>query len=81
LELASAEARFAGASWTTVTNSLSVPGFTLFDAALDYTMERWRFAVNARNIGDRRYMNGCSNQYFCAYGASRAVAGSASYRF
>jgi len=78
---AGAGARFAGASWATATNSLSVPGFTLFDAALDYTMERWQFAVNARNVGDRRYVNGCANQYFCAYGASRTVVGSASYRF
>jgi len=76
-----AGAPFSGASWATVTNTLSVPGFTLFDAALDYTMERWRFAVDARNVGDRRYVNGCSNQYFCAYGASRTIVGSASFRF
>ena len=73
--------RYAGPSWGTVTNDLRVSGFTLFDATLDYTLERWRFGVNARNIGDRRYVNGCSNQVFCAYGSPRAVIGTATFTF
>lgn len=76
-----AGSRYIGSSWGTVTNTLHVPSFTLFDAALDYTLERWRFAVNARNLGDRRYVNGCSNAYFCAYGSPRAVIGTATFTF
>ena len=76
-----AGARYVGASWGTVTNTLRVPGFTLFDAALDYTLDKWRFAINTRNIGDRRYVNGCSNLFFCAYGAPRTVVGSATFNF
>lgn len=73
--------RFTGASWGTVANDLRVPSFTLFDAVLVYTIERWRFAVNAKNIGDRRFVNGCSNQFFCAYGTPRTVIGTASFTF
>jgi len=76
-----AGSRYAGPSWGTVANDLRVPGFTLFDAALDYTLERWRFALNTKNIGDRRYVNGCSNQFFCAYGAPRTVVGTATFTF
>ena len=76
-----AGARYVGPSWGTVTNNLRVAGFTLFDAALDYTLDRWRFAINTRNIGDRRYVNGCSNQFFCAYGSPRTVVGSATFNF
>jgi iron complex outermembrane recepter protein len=73
--------RYVGSSWGTVTNNLRVPGATLFDVALDYTLDRWRLAINSRNIGDRRYVNGCSNAYFCAYGAPRTVVGSATFNF
>lgn len=73
--------RYVGSSWGTVTNDLRVPSFTLFDAALDYTMEKWRFAINARNLGDRRYVNGCSNQFFCAYGSPRTVIAIATFTF
>ncbi|HMG02501.1 MAG TPA: TonB-dependent siderophore receptor [Edaphobacter sp.] len=74
-------ARFTGASWGTVANNLRVNGFTVFDTAVDYTLERWRFAVNATNVGNRRYVNGCSNIYFCAYGQARTVIGTASFNF
>lgn len=73
--------RYAGSSWGTIANDLRIAGFTLFDASLDYTLERWRFAVNARNVGDRRYVNGCSNAFFCAYGTPRTVIGTATFTF
>lgn len=74
-------ARFTGSSWGTVANDLRVAGFTTFDTAVDYTLERWRFAVNATNVGNRRYVNGCSNPYFCAYGQARTVIGTATFNF
>lgn len=76
-----AGSRYIGSSWGTVTNDLHIPGFTLFDIAIDYTMEKWRFAVNTKNIGDRRYVNGCSNQFFCSYGAPRTIIGTATFSF
>lgn len=76
-----AGARFTGSSWGTVANDLRVNGFTTFDTAVDYTLERWRFAVNATNVGNRRYVNGCSNPYFCAYGQARTVIGTATFNF
>jgi iron complex outermembrane receptor protein len=72
---------FTGGSWGTVANDLRVNGFTTFDTVLDYTLERWRFAVNATNIGNRRYVNGCSHPYFCAYGQTRTVIGTALFNF
>lgn len=76
-----AGAREVGRSWGTADNTLRVPGFTLFNASLDYTLERWRFAVNANNLGDRRFVNGCTGATFCSYGAPRSIIGSAAFHF
>jgi iron complex outermembrane receptor protein len=70
-----------GRSWGDADNSFQAAGFTLFDGALDYTRERWRFAVNARNIGNRRYVDGCYSSVDCAYGAARTVVGSTTFTF
>ena len=73
--------RFVGRSWGDANNSFQAAGFTLFDGALDYTRERWRFAVNAKNIGNRRYVDGCYSNVDCAYGAARTVVGSTTFTF
>lgn len=73
--------RFVGQSWGDAANDFRVAGFTVFDGAMDYTRDRWRFAVNAKNIGNRRYVDGCYSAYQCAYGAARTVVGSTTFTF
>ncbi len=48
---------------------------------VDYTLERWRFAVNATNMGSRRYVNGCSNAFFLRVRSARTVIGTATFNF
>lgn len=76
-----AGARGLGSSWADPANTLRVPGFALFDASVDYTRERWRFAVNLNNVGNRRYVNGCSGASFCSYGEPLSVIGTATLHF
>lgn len=73
--------RFVGRSWGDADNTFQAAGFTLFDGALDYTRERWRFAVNAKNLGNRRYVDGCYSSVDCAYGAARTIVGSTTFTF
>lgn len=74
-------ARFVGQSWGDSNNTIKVPGFTVFDGALDYTRERVRFAVNAKNLGNRKYVDGCYSAVQCAYGAAVTVVGSTTFTF
>lgn len=73
--------RFVGRSWGAANNSFEVANFTVFDGVLDYTRERWRFAVNAKNIGNRKYVDGCYSNAECAFGAARTVFGSTTITF
>ena len=42
-------------------NSLKVPSYTVYDAGLHYEMPNWRFALNASNLFDRKYVSGCQS--------------------
>lgn len=70
----------------------SLPGFfnpvvfksdssTLVDAILHYDLPEWRFAVNASNLFDKRYVARCAAVFNCTYGAGRQVIGTATYKF
>lgn len=60
-------------------NSLYVPSYTVYDAAVHYEMRNWRFAVNAQNIFDRRFVSGCQSENTCFYGNPRTVIATARY--
>jgi iron complex outermembrane receptor protein len=62
-------------------NSISVPSYTLYDAAVHYDMRNWRFAVNATNIFNRSYVGGCQSASVCIYGNPRTVIASARYNW
>jgi iron complex outermembrane recepter protein len=62
------------------TNTSWVPGVTVFDARVGYRVERWEFALNARNLLDKAYLVNCS--YGSCYPADRReLVGSAAYRW
>lgn len=64
-----------------VDNSLTVPSYTLFDAALHYELRNWRFALNATNLFNRRYVAGCQSDAVCMYGNQRTVIATAKYNW
>lgn len=62
-------------------NSITVPSYTLYDAAVHYETRDWRFAINATNLFDRRYVGGCQSSAVCIYGNPRTVIASARYNW
>jgi iron complex outermembrane receptor protein len=74
-------ARYIGPKWGDLANTFQSPGYTLFDGTLDYTMERWRLAVNSTNVLNKRYVSACGTATSCYYGAPRSVIGSVNFSF
>lgn len=74
-------ARYIGPKWGDGANTFQTPGYTIFDGALDYTLEKWRFSLNSTNLLDKRYVSACSTTSNCYYGATRAAIGTISYTF
>lgn len=48
-------------------------GSTLFDAVVRYDFGDWRFAVNAANLFDERYVARCTGPAGCFFGPARQV--------
>ncbi|WJF91899.1 TonB-dependent siderophore receptor [Paraburkholderia bonniea] len=71
--------RYSSSSAGGQDNSLSVPGYTVYDAALHYDVRSWRFAVNATNLFNRRFVTGCQSAATCFYGNPRTVLATARY--
>ncbi|WP_153102364.1 TonB-dependent siderophore receptor [Paraburkholderia hayleyella] len=60
-------------------NTLRVPGYTVYDAAVHYDVRNWRFSVNASNLFNRRVVTGCQSTSTCFYGNQRTVLATAKY--
>ncbi|MGN6229569.1 MAG: TonB-dependent siderophore receptor [Trinickia sp.] len=71
--------RYQSASAGAPDNSLTIPSYTLYDAALHYALRHWRFSLNVANMFDRRYVSGCQSYAICAFGNERTVLASAKY--
>lgn len=54
-----------------------VPSYLVFDAMVSYTMDSWRFALNATNLTDKTYVAGC--YWNCGYGEGRNIIGTVTY--
>lgn len=57
------------------------PAYTLLDAVLSYDHGHWRYALNANNLADKRYVPSPCYGRGCTYGAPRSIALNASYRW
>ena len=44
-----------GARFTSLTNRVTLPAYTTFDAALQYTLGQWDLDVNVKNLANRKY--------------------------
>lgn len=69
-------------------NTLKVPGYTLFDAAVHYDIphinslnDNLRLAVTATNLANKEYVASCYSYAWCWYGSQRTVQASATYRW
>ncbi|WPX80586.1 TonB-dependent siderophore receptor [Pseudomonas sp. MH9.3] len=83
-----AGARYVGSSWGDTANTLKVPGYTLFDAAVHYDIpnianprDNLRLAVNASNLANKEYVASCLSYSWCWYGSQRTVQASATYQW
>jgi iron complex outermembrane receptor protein len=78
--------RYIGDSFGDAANTIAIPGYALFDAALHYDLSyvdpRLRgvkLAINATNLSDKYYVATCTSLNACFLGAGRAVTGSIRY--
>lgn len=73
--------RYVGRSYADQLNNLKVPDYVLFDATVHYNWDRWRMAITAANLGDRRFVTSCQSANSCFYGEARRVLASLSYKW
>ncbi|EAS48825.1 TonB-dependent siderophore receptor [Aurantimonas manganoxydans SI85-9A1] len=71
--------RWTGKSYADLANTLEVPDFTVFDAAISYERGNWRGQVNVANLADKRYVASCNGETSCFYGDPRKVTASLTY--
>jgi iron complex outermembrane receptor protein len=62
-------------------NGLQVPAVELFDAMLAYETSAWRFALNANNLADKKYIASCLERGDCWFGTQRKTMATVSYRW
>jgi iron complex outermembrane receptor protein len=78
--------RYIGDSYGDLANTISIPSYTLFDAAVHYDLSNLdprlrgvKVAVNATNLFDKYYVASCTTLNSCFLGSGRAVIGSVRY--
>lgn len=81
-------ARFVGKKFGDSSNTIEVPAYTVFDAALRYDLGvlggRWQdatLALNVNNLFDRDYVAICTRATRCYFGAPRTVMATLTYRW
>lgn len=78
---AGAGVRYIGKQAGNDINSFDVPDYTLVDAAIYYQQGAWRFALNGRNLENKKYVAGCASLSACFTGDPRMVMVTANYSF
>lgn len=77
-------ARFVDSVKTSYDGSTKdLPGYTLFDAGIGYSIDKWRFQLNGKNLTSKRYYinNYQTTFYGNVVGAPRSVTASVKYAF
>lgn len=66
---------YVGARFTSLTNLVTLPGYTTVDAALQYTQGKWEVDVNIKNLLNRKYYVSAhgSNDNLILPGSPRAL--------
>lgn len=69
----------------TVTGANGTPevdAVTLYDAMIGYSLGKWDFSINGKNLTDKTYISWCrSLNNDCGYGELRSVVGDVRYHF
>lgn len=80
--------RYTGKSYGEVANALKIPDYTLLDLFVRYdfgkanpSLEGLSASLNARNIGDKRYVATCTATSACYYGQGRSLTARVQYRW
>lgn len=73
--------RYVGKQPGDFLNTFNVRSSTLFDAALYYAIRGWRFAVTAKNLADRQYVDFCNGIDSCNRGDPRTILGTIQYNW
>lgn len=75
--------RYQSETYSDDLNTITSPSFTLYDAAVHYEWDRFRFALNVQNLTDKEYTSSCftRNSLLCTFGETRAIRGSVLYRW
>ncbi|WOI13025.1 TonB-dependent siderophore receptor [Thalassospira lucentensis] len=74
--------RYLGSTFATDANNVKVPSTTLLDAGIHYDLDAYRFALNATNLTDERYVTSCADSTnSCYYGQGRTILASVKYRW
>lgn len=71
--------RYIDGFYGDLANTLKVPSTTLFDAAVRYEIDQWRFSLNAQNLFDKVYIGTCQSINLCRYGLRRSVMAKATF--
>ena len=61
--------------------SFAIPGYTVFDAAINYQGQGWRAALNVRNLADKTYYGGSFSNDLVTLGETRQVRLNVVYEF
>lgn len=80
--------RYTGHSYGDTNNTLSIPGYTVFDSFLRYDFgvahpqyDHLSFSVNLRNIANKRFVSTCTGISACYYGQGRSLTARLEYRW
>jgi iron complex outermembrane recepter protein len=79
--------RYVGESYGDAANTILIPNYTLFDAAVSFDfkylrpdLKGWSAQVNATNLTNKYYVSSCvTGLAYCGLGAARTVLGTIKY--
>ncbi len=74
-------ARYTGTVAGDALNTFVLPGYTLFDASVQYYLKTLEFQIAATNVGDKVYVPICTSISYCNYGSRRNVIGNLQYHW
>lgn len=73
--------RYVGSRYGDNANTLKIPDTFLVDASVHYDYKDWRFALNATNLFDKKYVATCDSDTNCFYGERRTVLGTVTVKW
>jgi len=75
--------RYQSSTFSDALNTISSPGFTMYDAAVHYEWGKFRFGLNVQNLEDKIVQSSCflRNQLLCTFAEERTIRGTIKYRW